>query len=98
MLKNKKMLHLLFLNQTQLTNEVLFSYSYGITELMSFISFKTFVPEILPLTLMGIMRVDTPVVVLLILKRYHMFILHYGVSSHIRHHFELRSQDYSKTY
>ena len=57
------MLHLLFLNQTQLTNEVLFSYSYGITELMSFISFKTFVPVILPLTLMGIMIVDTAVVV-----------------------------------
>ena len=53
MLKNKKMLHLLILNQTQLTNEVLFSYSSGITELMSFISFKTFVPEILPLTFMN---------------------------------------------
>ena len=52
-LKNKKMLHLLILNQTQLTNEVLFSYTSGITELMSFISFKTFVPEIQPLTFMN---------------------------------------------
>ena len=66
MLKNKKMLHLLILNQTQLTNEVLFSYSSGITELMSFISFKTFVPEILPLTFMNGNHdiVDTPVVIL----------------------------------
>ena len=38
-LKDKKMLHLLILNQTQLTNEVLFSYSSGITKVMSFIIF-----------------------------------------------------------
>ena len=52
-LKNKKMLHLLILNQTQLTNEVLFSYSSGITELMSLINFKTFVPEMLHLVFMN---------------------------------------------
>ena len=46
------MLHLLILNQTQLTNEVLFSYSSGKTELMSLISFKTFVPEMLHLAFM----------------------------------------------
>ena len=46
-----KMLHSSILNPTQLTNEMSFSYSFGITELMSFISFQTFfVSEILPLT------------------------------------------------